>query len=115
MKVCELCEEHPAVNDGMCYQCREDMVSFEGSPEGFVLRILQRILSAAEEGGLMVTQSNAIAVKIVKMIARTEGTLCGCADCDGTLTVDDVCNDVIGNIEEMIGEFRDFGRAEDAE
>lgn len=115
MKMCEICEEHPAVNDGMCHGCHEYMVSFEGSPEGVVLRVIKRILVAAEEGGLMVKQSNAIALKIIEMIGRTEGTLCACPDCDGTLTVDDVCNDVIGNIEEMIGEFRDFGRAEDAE
>jgi len=107
MKVCEICEEHPAVNDGMCIKCHEGMVSFEGSPEGVVLGILQKILSAAEEGGLMVRQSNAIAVKIVQMIARTEGTPCGCLDCEGTMSVDDICDDVIGRIEDVIDEFRD--------
>ncbi len=113
MKVCELCEEHPAVNDGMCGKCLEDIVSFEESPEGVVLRILKQILSAAEEGGLMVRQSNAIALKIVKMIARTEGTLCGCPECDGTVTVDDICDDVIGRIEDVIDEFRDLRDGDD--
>ncbi len=115
MKVCELCEEHPAVNDGMCIKCHEDMVSFEKSPEGVVLRILKQILSAAEEGGLMVRQSNAIAVKVLRMIARTEGTLCGCPECDGTVTVDDICDDVIGHVEDIISEFREFGCDDDAE
>ena len=115
MKVCEICEEHPAVNDGMCHGCHEDMVRFEGSPEGVVLRIIRRILFAAEEGGLMVKQSNAIGLKIIEMIRRTEGTLCACPDCDGTVTADDVCDGVIGHIEEMIGEFRDFGCADEAD
>ena len=115
MKTCEICEEHLAVNDGMCIKCHEDMVSYEESPEGVVLRILQKILSAAEEGGLMVRQSNAIAVKILKMIARTEGTLCGCLDCESTLSVDDICDDVIGRIEDVIGEFREFRCNDDAE
>jgi len=115
MNACELCEEHPAVNDGMCIKCHEDMVSFEGSPEGVVLRILQKILGAAEEGGLMVRQSNAIAVKILKMIARTEGTLCGCLDCEGTMSADDICDDVIRRIEDVIGEFRDSSSIDDAD
>lgn len=115
MSISEVCEKHPAVNDGMCYQCHNDIVTFEGSPEGVVLRILQQILSTAEEGGLMVRQSNAIALKIVKMIARTEGTLCGCLECDGTMSVDDICNDVIGHIEDVIDEFRDPGSVDDGD
>ena len=113
MKVCEMCEENPAVNDGLCGECHEDMVSYEESPEGVVLRILEQILSAAEEGGLMVRQSNAIALKIVKMIARTEGTLCGCPECDGTVTVDDICDDVIGHVEDIIDAFRDLRDGDD--
>jgi len=115
MKICEVCERRPAVNDGLCIKCHEKMVSFEESPEGVVLRILKQILSAAEEGGLMVRQSNAIAVKIFKMIARTEGTLCGCLDCDRTMSVDDICDDVIGCIEDVIDEFRGSGTIDDAE
>jgi len=89
------------------------MVSFEESPEGVVLRILKQILSAAEEGGLMVRQSNAIAVKIVKMIARTEGTLCGCMECYRTMSVDDICDVVIGRIEGVVNEFRDLRDGDD--
>ena len=107
MKICEICDEHPAVNDGMCFECHEEMVSFEGLPEGIVLRILQRILSAAEEGGLAVGQSNAIAIKIMKMIEKTDGTLCQCNDFDHESTVDDVCVGVIDGILDMFRNLRD--------
>lgn len=115
MKTCEVCKEQPAVDDGMCLVCHEDMVRFESSPEGVVLRIIKRILVAAEEGGLMVKQSNAIGLKIMEMIGRTEGAPCACLKCERTLTVDDVCHGVIGHIEEMIGEFRDSGCVDDAD
>lgn len=65
MKKCGICNEHPAVNGGLCPGCHESMVGFESSSEGVVLRILKRILVAAEEGGLMVKQSDAIAFKII--------------------------------------------------
>lgn len=107
MKVCELCEEHPAVNDGMCFECHEEMVSFEGSPEGVVLRILQRILGAAEEGGLTVGQSNAITTKIMKMIEKTDGRLCQWNNFDRESTVDDVCLGVIDDVLDMFRDLRD--------
>ena len=115
MKMCGICNEHPAVNGGLCPGCHESMVGFESSSEGVVLRILKRILVAAEEGGLRVKQSDAIAFKIIEMIERTDGAPCACLKCDRTLTVDDVCHGVIGHIEEMIGEFRKFGCGDDAE
>ncbi|MFQ5464190.1 MAG: hypothetical protein ACE5E5_16375 [Phycisphaerae bacterium] len=107
MKVCEICEEHPAVNDGLCYECQEYVVNLQGSPEGLVLRILQKILGAAEEGGLTVGQSNAIALKIMRMIEKTDGTLCQCNNFDHESTVDDVCLGVIDGILDMLRDLCD--------
>ncbi len=74
---------------------------------------LRQILSAAEEGGLGIKQSNAIELKIVNMIGRTEGTLCGCTGCDNALAVDDICYCVIQRIVEILLEFRDFHDVDD--
>lgn len=107
MKTCEICDENPAVNDGMCYECHEYVVNLEESPEGIVLRILQRIMGAAEEGGLTVSQSNAITIKIMKTIEKTDGTLCQCNNFDHESTVDDVCLGVIDGILDMFRDLRD--------
>lgn len=115
MKMCEVCKKHPAVNDGMCPDCHEEVVSFENSPEGVVLRILVQILSAAEEGGLRVNQSDAVRLKIMKMLGRTDGAPCGCAGCDRTMTVDDVCFGVVERIEGILDEFCEFHGLDDVD
>ena len=115
MKLCKVCKEQPAVHDGMCPVCHENIVRFKSSPVAVVHQALMRILCAAEEGGLRVKQANAIELKIMKMIGRTEGTLCGCASCDNSMTVDDVCYSVIRNIEEILDEFREFHGVDDVD
>lgn len=115
MKMCRSGHEHPAVNGGVCPGCHEDAVAIRRSPEDVVFRIVWRILHAAGEGGLKYKQSTAIGLKILQMIRNTERTLCWCPDYDGASIVEGVCSDVIEHIEEMIGEFRESGRAGDAD
>ena len=115
MTMCKVCKQQPAVHDDMCPACHANRIRFKSSPVPVVHLIILRILCAAVEGGLRIEQSDVIELKVMKMIGRTEGTLCGCGGCNNPMTMADVCYSVIRDIEKILDEFRELHGVDDVD
>lgn len=69
---------------------------------GRTIMIIRMVMSLAENGGMTIARSDAVAKEIIEAIEKNDGNLCECGDCTSRLDLETGCEGWLDGVREVL-------------
>lgn len=71
--------------------CEHDSECIGDTAFGRTITVIRMVMSLAEDGGMTIARSDAVAKEIIEAIENTNGQLCECGDCTNRMDLETAC------------------------
>lgn len=83
--------------------CEHDSECIGVTAFGRTITVIRMVMSLAEDGGMTIARSDAVAKEIIEAIENTDGQLCECGDCTNRMDLETACEGWLDGVQDVIG------------